>query len=199
MARDWNRRVDKYRTFMKYSLVGINAVSLVCGFIVVILGIWTIASRFFANDLLGTNLYSGAAYILMITSIFVILVSVLGCLGAVKEVRCLLVIVSILTIHILFVMGLHCCGIYDYRDWKNQIPQSCCKLTATGQMLQCQTLGENNNDFTIFTEGCLEVTKEFVRGQAVVIGTSGVVMSVIIVSTGDDILMHAIQAYEIKQ
>ncbi|VEN42342.1 unnamed protein product, partial [Callosobruchus maculatus] len=76
---------------------------------------------------------------------------------------------------------LQCCGIYDYRDWKNRIPQSCCKLTAIGQRLQCQTLGENNNHFTIFTEGCLEVTKEFVRGQAVVIGTSGIVISIIIV------------------
>lgn len=64
------------------------------GLIVVALGIWTIVDKSFANHLLGTNLYAGAAYILLATGILVTFISCLGCMGSVKEVRCMLVIVS---------------------------------------------------------------------------------------------------------
>ena len=58
------------------------------------LGAWTVAEKSFANELLGTNLYKGAIYILMIAGIFLPFISFLGCFGALKEVRCLLVSVS---------------------------------------------------------------------------------------------------------
>lgn len=58
------------------------------------LGIWTVVDKSFANDLLGTNLYAGAVYVLIATGLLVVLISCLGCLGSVKEVRCMLVIVS---------------------------------------------------------------------------------------------------------
>ncbi|CAH1993257.1 unnamed protein product [Acanthoscelides obtectus] len=226
MERVLNRKNHRYGAFIKYSLFGINALSLISGFIVLVLGVWTIASRLYFNVLLGTNLYAGAALILTITAVFVIVITFLGCLGVIKEVRCMLVI-YFTVVFILFVtmivgsilafvfrskvittirLGmesslrdygnikyiteawdetqtrLKCCGVYGYRDWQSKIPESCCKLTSLGQRLQCQALGENNNHFTIFTEGCLEVTKEFVRDQAIVIGSSGIVVSIIMVS-----------------
>ena len=47
------------------------------------------------EQLLGTNLYMSAAYILIATGVVVILISFLGCLGAVKEIKCMLLTVSI--------------------------------------------------------------------------------------------------------
>jgi tetraspanin-11 len=46
------------------------------------------------EQLLGTNLYMSAAYILIATGVVVILISFLGCLGAVKEIKCMLLTVS---------------------------------------------------------------------------------------------------------
>lgn len=45
------------------------------------------------NELLGTNLFSGAVYVLLVTSVAICLLSFLGCVGAGKEVKCLLLTV----------------------------------------------------------------------------------------------------------
>lgn len=63
------------------------------------LGVWILLDKSFANELLGTNLYAGSAYVLVITGLSVVFVSFLGCLGSIKEVRCMLVIVSFLQIN----------------------------------------------------------------------------------------------------
>lgn len=59
------------------------------------LGLWTVIDRSFANELLGTNLFSGASYVLLITGLLVSFISCFGCFGAIKEVRCMLVTVRI--------------------------------------------------------------------------------------------------------
>ena len=56
-------------------------------------GIWTCVDHAYMEQLLGTNLYMSAAYILIATGVVVILVSFLGCLGAVKEIKCMLLTV----------------------------------------------------------------------------------------------------------
>lgn len=61
------------------------------------LGIWTVVDRSFVNELLGTNLFAGATYVLIATSALVCLVSFFGCLGAAKEVKCMLLTVRIYT------------------------------------------------------------------------------------------------------
>lgn len=71
------------------------------GVIAVALGIWTVVDKSFANELLGTNLYSGSAYILIATGLLISLISCFGCFGSVKEVRCMLVTVIILLIYLL--------------------------------------------------------------------------------------------------
>lgn len=58
------------------------------------LGIWTVVDRSFMNELLGTNLFAGATYVLIATSALVCLVAFFGCLGAGKEVKCMLLTVS---------------------------------------------------------------------------------------------------------
>lgn len=57
-------------------------------------GIWTCVDHAYMEQLLGTNLYMSAAYILIATGIVVILISFFGCLGAVKEIKCMLLTVS---------------------------------------------------------------------------------------------------------
>lgn len=58
------------------------------------LGIWTLVDRSFMRELLGTNLFSGTVYVLIVTAAIVCLVSFFGCFGAAKEVKCLILFVS---------------------------------------------------------------------------------------------------------
>lgn len=57
------------------------------------LGIWTVVDKNFMNELLGTNLFAGATYVLIVTSALVCMVSFFGCIGAAKEVKCMLLTV----------------------------------------------------------------------------------------------------------
>jgi hypothetical protein len=46
------------------------------------------------NELLGTNLFLGAVYILIATGAIISLIAFFGCLGALKEIKCMLLTVS---------------------------------------------------------------------------------------------------------
>lgn len=59
------------------------------------LGLWTLVDRSYMTELLGTNLFTGATYVLIITSALVCVVSFFGCLGAAREVKCMLLTVRI--------------------------------------------------------------------------------------------------------
>lgn len=80
-----------------------NLVLKVGGAIVFSLTLWTLIDRSFVNELLGTNLFSGAVYVLLVTSVIICLVSFLGCVGAGKEVKCLLLSVSFKFTYIIFI------------------------------------------------------------------------------------------------
>lgn len=67
------------------------------------------------------------------------------------------------------------------QDWRDKIPESCCKKTSQGVPINCRQI-EVKNDFTIYRNGCLTVTKEFVQKNAIIIGTSGIVVACILVS-----------------
>jgi tetraspanin-11 len=62
---------------------------------VFVIGLITLVDRNFLSELLGTNLFSGAVYVLVITSAIVCLLSFFGCFGAVKEIKCMLLTVSV--------------------------------------------------------------------------------------------------------
>lgn len=78
-------------------------------------GSWTIAQKAFVTELLGTNLFLGmflslripitnfllgAVYILIATGVVVSLVAFFGCLGAVKEIKCMLLMVKLIKCHL---------------------------------------------------------------------------------------------------
>lgn len=109
-------RMDCCGQFVKYSLFVANFVIFVSellkincilniirmsifilqlgGAAVFCLSVWTLVDRSFMNELLGTNLFSGAVYVLIVTSVCVCILSFVGCMGAAKEVKCLLLTVS---------------------------------------------------------------------------------------------------------
>jgi hypothetical protein len=58
------------------------------------IGIWTLVDKSFMNELLGTNLFLGAVYILIATGAIISLIAFFGCLGALKEIKCMLLTVS---------------------------------------------------------------------------------------------------------
>lgn len=60
------------------------------------LGIWTLADRSFMNELLGTNLFSGTVYVLIGTAVVICVISFLGCYGACREVKSMLLFVSVI-------------------------------------------------------------------------------------------------------
>lgn len=59
-----------------------------------VLGLITLIDRNFLSELLGTNLFSGAVYVLVITSALVCMLAFFGCFGAVREIKCMLLTVS---------------------------------------------------------------------------------------------------------
>lgn len=88
--------------FVKYSMFISNFVIFIGGAIVFVLGVWTLIDKNFLSELLGTNLYSGAVYVLVITSAMVCMLAFFGCFGAAKEVKCMLLTYFIL-IFLIFV------------------------------------------------------------------------------------------------
>ena len=59
------------------------------------LGVWTLHDKSFLTELLGTNLLTGASYILIVTGSVIAIISFLGCRGAQKELKCMLFCVRI--------------------------------------------------------------------------------------------------------
>lgn len=112
----YGQEMDGCGKFMKFSMFVANfiifvsklksvLISLICYFLILFmkvggcivlgLGIWTLVDKSFVTELLGTNLFLGAAYTLVATGAAVCLVSFLGCVGSVREVRCMLLTVNI--------------------------------------------------------------------------------------------------------
>lgn len=59
------------------------------------LGVITLSDRNFLSELTGSNLLTGACYALVISSAIVCLLALFGCFGAAKEIKCMLLTVSL--------------------------------------------------------------------------------------------------------
>ncbi|XP_063224959.1 tetraspanin-11 [Bacillus rossius redtenbacheri] len=88
----YGREMDGCGQFMKYSLFLANILIFVGGCVVLGIGVWTLVDKAQMNALLGTNLFLGAAYILIVTGAVVILIAFFGCLGAIREIKCMLLL-----------------------------------------------------------------------------------------------------------
>jgi len=85
-----------------------NIIIAVCAVVLLCLGLWTMNDKSFLDELLRNNLYMNTAYIIVISSCILILLSIFGCFAAFKEVKCLLltyVVFMLLLFVILLVSG----------------------------------------------------------------------------------------------
>ncbi|GLV35535.1 Tetraspanin 74F [Carabus blaptoides fortunei] len=108
----YGQEMDGCGKFMKFSMFVANFVIFIGGCVVLSLGIWTLVDKSFVTELLGTNLFLGAAYTLVATGAAVCLVSFLGCIGSVREVRCMLLTYFIIVFAVFVTMMLG--GILGY-------------------------------------------------------------------------------------
>ena len=59
------------------------------------IGIWGLADKTYMNELVGSTTYTHTAGIFIGVGIIIIILSVLGGFGALKEVKCMLITVGI--------------------------------------------------------------------------------------------------------
>ncbi|XP_050430819.1 CD151 antigen-like isoform X2 [Adelges cooleyi] len=91
-------------TLVKYSMLVTNFIIFIGGIVLGIISLYTLFDKSFIKELLGTNLFTGAVYILISTGILLSLLSFLGCVGAAKEVKCMLLAYFIILFIIFVVM-----------------------------------------------------------------------------------------------
>ncbi|OQR79082.1 tetraspanin-11-like [Tropilaelaps mercedesae] len=82
--------------FVKYTLFLANLIILLGGIVVLAVGAWALIDSNFMERLIGSDQFTTSAATLMASGCIVVCVSLLGCLGAFKEIRCLLVTYFIL-------------------------------------------------------------------------------------------------------
>lgn len=83
-------------------VIQFNFIFLICGVVLLAIGIWTINDKSFVDELLRNSLYMNTTYVIIITSCFMIILSGFGCFAAFKEVKCLLLTHFLITL-LLFV------------------------------------------------------------------------------------------------
>src|SRR5688572_21295481 len=88
--------VDGVAKSVKYSMFAINGIILIGGLVKFSVGVWTLAFidllsiGTFMGRILGTNLYVTSASLLITAGVIFAIISLLGFLGAYKEIRCIL-------------------------------------------------------------------------------------------------------------
>lgn len=119
MDRNYKMGLTGCGNFLKYSMFLFNAVILIAGCGLLGFGVYTRTSDnrlSHVSSILGANLYSTLSLVLITCGGIVILLSFLGCCGAIKEVRCMLG--SFFFLLLLMLIGMLIGGIivYAYRD-----------------------------------------------------------------------------------
>lgn len=91
------------KTALKAFLLVINVLLFLCGAAVMGVGIWAVADKMYISHVVGNSLFSSAAILMVICGAFLILVSFLGCLGAIAAKR-VIVVLFIIALVIIFVL-----------------------------------------------------------------------------------------------
>lgn len=87
---------------VRFLMFAINFAIWVGSLALLVLGVWTIVDRPYLEELLGSDMYITSAYILIASGCIIFFVTFLGCFGALKEIKCMLLTYFILTL-LLFV------------------------------------------------------------------------------------------------
>lgn len=97
---------------VRFLMFAVNFIIWVSSIAILVLGIWTVVDRPYLENLLGNDMYMTAAYILIATGCIIFFISFLGCFGALKEVKCMLLtyFIIVLLLFIILLIG----GILGY-------------------------------------------------------------------------------------
>ena len=80
------------------------------------LGIWTINDKLFLDELLRNKLYTDTAYIIIVISNLIIILSFFGCFAAAKEVKCLLLTYAVFMLLLLVILAVGGVLAYIFRE-----------------------------------------------------------------------------------
>lgn len=81
-----------------------NFIIWVGSILLLVLGVWTVVDKPFLEELLGKEMYATAAYIIIAVGVLAFFVSFLGCFGALKEIKCMLLMYFIITLLLFMVL-----------------------------------------------------------------------------------------------
>ncbi|CAG9792180.1 unnamed protein product [Diatraea saccharalis] len=96
--------MDSCGRCMKFSLICINVITLVGGALALGVGLWVWSSRSFTSTLMSNNMFIASVGVIVAMGAAMMLLSFLGCCGAAKEIKCMLLTYYILVFIIFVVM-----------------------------------------------------------------------------------------------
>ncbi|XP_050090316.1 tetraspanin-9-like [Anopheles aquasalis] len=73
---------------------------------------------------------------------------------------------------------LQCCGVEDYRDWNDRIPDSCCLDDYGARKRPCQQV---QNSLTIYQTGCYQAITQELMHNAALLGLVAMLLFVAII------------------
>ncbi|KAG7206900.1 hypothetical protein KM043_000797 [Ampulex compressa] len=99
----YGTEMDGCGRFMKYSLFFTNFIIFIGGIVVAGLAVWALVDKVpWIGELVGNDLLTGAVYVLLVGGIIVVVIAFFGCIGAAREVKCMLLTYFII-VFLLFV------------------------------------------------------------------------------------------------
>lgn len=72
---------------IKIFLFIVNVLFFTVGLVIFGVGVWTASDKIFLSDIIGSNLYEAASYMLIICGVIIIGVAIFGCVTSWKEMR----------------------------------------------------------------------------------------------------------------
>jgi len=101
---------------MRWLVIQANLILMVCGLVLLALGIWTMNDKSFLEELLRNRLYMDTTYIILISSTAMIFLSCFGCFAAMKEIKCFLLTYNVLMLLLLVVLMVGGTLAYIFRE-----------------------------------------------------------------------------------
>ena len=91
----------------RWTLLASAGLGLVCGLVLLALGVWTMDDKSFLEELIRNRLYMNTTYTVLVASTLLILLSGFGCFAAMKEIKCFLLtyFVTLFLISIILMVG----------------------------------------------------------------------------------------------
>lgn len=92
--------------FLKYLLIILNLFILIAGLGSLAVGIWIVVDKRSMEYIVGSNLYTSSAYILIAVGAWMIIMAFVGCFGALKEIKCILITYFVCTLVLFLLMSI---------------------------------------------------------------------------------------------